>query len=189
MPKRLFVVAVFLLIALASIALWLDRNSSVTLPAGPKASTIIDASLVSPGAIYSAKFTDHFGNQQSLGQWENKLLIINFWATWCGPCKEEIPILVRLQAKFGTRGVQIVGIAVDSRVNVVNFAKNVNINYPLLPDESSAIALSKRLGNRLGLLPHTAIFTPGGALIYTKLGIISEVELDDIISKNMPIRR
>lgn len=96
---------------------------------------------------------------------------------------------MRLQAKFGTHGIQIVGIAVDSRVNVVNFAKNVDINYPLLPDESSAIALSKRLGNRLGLLPHTAIFTPGGALIYTKLGIISEVELDDIISKNMPIRR
>ncbi len=189
MPKRLLAVAVFLLIALASIALWLDRSTSVTMPAPSKSSVTADASLVSPGAIFSAKFTDHLGKEHSLGQWENKLLIVNFWATWCGPCKEEIPILVRLQEKFGTNGIQIVGIAVDSQVNVVNFAKNTNINYPLLPDESSAIALSKRLGNRLGLLPHTAIFSPGGALIYTKLGIISEVELGDIIVKNMPIKR
>ena len=188
MPKRLIAVAVVLLISLASMALWLGRGDSVTLPAA-KSAVFADVNLVSPGAIYSAKFSDHLGNQQSLGQWENKLLIVNFWATWCAPCKEEIPILVRLQEKFGTNGIQIIGIAVDSRVKVVNFAKKANINYPLLPDEGGAIELSKRLGNRLGLLPHTAIFTPGGALIYTKLGIISEVELSDIIMKNMPIKR
>ena len=189
MPKRLIAVAVSLFVALAVIALWLDRGVTVSLPGAPKSSVVAGANLVSPGAIYSAKFTDHLGNQQSLGQWENKLLIINFWATWCGPCKEEIPILVKLQKKFEGDGVQILGIAVDSRVNVVNFAKTADFNYPLLPDEGAAIELSKRLGNRLGLLPHTAIFTPGGVLIYTKLGIVSEIELVDIITKNTPNKR
>lgn len=139
---------------------------------------------MSSGATYSAKFNDLQGRAQSLGQWDRKLLVLNFWATWCGPCKEEIPILKNLQAKFGDRGLQLVGIAADSSVNVANFAQNANFNYPVLVDESGAIEFSRRLGNRLGLLPHTVVLRPGGEVIYNKLGAISESELANIIVKN-----
>lgn len=98
-------------------------------------------------------------------------------------------MLVKLQTKFAEQGLQIVGIAADSSSNVSNFAQNVKINYPLLIDDVGAIEFSKRLGNRLGLLPHTVMFAPGGELIYNKLGVISENELSDIIAKNTPIRR
>ena len=186
MPARLVFAAVCLLVALAGIALWLDRSTLATLQSAEKSASASGEIAASPGAIYSAKFTDLQGKSQTLGQWEQKLLVINFWATWCGPCKEEIPVLVKLQNKFGGRGVQFIGIAADSAANVANFSKNVTTNYPLLIDETGAIAFSKRLGNRLGLLPHTVVLLPGGEVIYNKLGAITERELDNIIDNNLP---
>ena len=171
---------------LAGLALWFDPAvPEVSLAA--KSATALHEVSISSGAVYSAKFADLQGNPQSLGQWDRKLLVVNFWATWCAPCKEEIPILVKLQTKFGEQGLQLVGIAADSTANVANFAKNANFNYPVLLDEAGAIEFSKRLGNRLGLLPHTVVFRAGGEVIYNKLGQISELELGAIIAKNMPI--
>ncbi len=186
MPKRLFAVAICIFIALAAVALWLGRENPNPAQSFEKSSAQSNEIAASSGAVYTAKFPDLQGNSQTLGQWDRKLLVLNFWATWCGPCKEEIPILAKLQAKFGDRGLQIVGIAADSSANVANFAQNSTINYPLLIDEAGALQFSKRLGNRLGLLPHTVMFSPGGDIIYTKLGAISEVELDRIISQNSP---
>ena len=186
MPKRLLIAFFCLLALLASIAVWLDRE---LLPSTESSTARRVTDGLSPGALYAAKFTDVQGNSQSLAQWDRKLLLLNFWATWCGPCREEMPILAKLQGKFGAQGLQIVGIAADSRPTVANFVKTLNVNYPLLPDEAGAIEFSKRLGNRLGLLPHTVMFGPGGDVIYTKLGVISEVELGEIIAKNLPIKR
>ena len=177
---------VIILVTFASIALWLDRADHFTPSVAARSATEVHEVEASPGAVYSAKFTDLQGNERTLGQWDRKLLIVNFWATWCGPCKEEIPILVKLQSNFGTNGVQFVGIAADSKLNVANFAQKNTTNYPLLFDEAGAIQISKRLGNRLGLLPHTVMFSPGGQIIYNKLGIINELELSGIIAKNMP---
>ena len=189
MSKRRLLLAACVLIALAVFALYFDRGTLITSPPTGKAINDIREIAVSPGVVYSAKFTDLLGNSQTLGQWDRKLLVVNFWATWCGPCKEEIPILVKLQTKFGDRSLQFVGIAADSPSNVANFAKNTRINYPLLLDEANAIEFSKRLGNRLGLLPHTVVMRPGGEVIYNKLGPITEGVLDDIIAKNTPIIR
>ena len=141
---------------------------------------------VSAGTIYSSSFPDTEGKQQSLGQWQHKLLIINFWATWCGPCKDEMPIFAKLQKKYGANGLQIIGIAADLPSNVVNFDKKLNVGYPLLPDEARAIEFSKRLGNRLGLLPHTVIVRPGGDVLKSQLGAINEAEFEAIIVKNLP---
>lgn len=185
MPKRLFAIAVCIFVALAAVALWLGRENPTSAQPSEKSSVQPNEIAASVGAVYTAKFPDLQGNFQALGQWDRKLLVLNFWATWCGPCTEEIPILAKLQSKFGARGLQIVGIAADSATNVSSFAQTTAINYPLLMDEAGALQLSKRLGNRLGLLPHTVMFGPGGEIIYTKLGAISEIELDLIISKNI----
>lgn len=141
---------------------------------------------VTPGVIYAASFTDLAGQSQSLGQWQKKLLVINFWATWCAPCKEEMPIFDKLQRNFAANGVQFIGIAADSRSNVVNFTQKSPVGYPLYPDESGAIEFSKRLGNRLGLLPHTVVVAPSGEVIYAKLGLIVEDEFVAILRQNLP---
>jgi thiol-disulfide isomerase/thioredoxin len=169
--------AAALMLSLAGAALWVGR-----MAAAPPALPV----QASAGAIYTASFPDVNGVPQSLGKWQQKLLLINFWASWCGPCKEEMPILVRLQQKYAERGLQIIGIAADSRANVINFAKNTKINYPLLPDEANAIGFSRRLGNSAGLLPHTVVIKPGGEIGFAQLGTITEPEMEAIIINSLP---
>ena len=185
MPRFLVPALVAGLLIFAAAALLLDPSPAwQSLSGAPVANQTISAS---PGVIYAAKFPDAQGRSQPLAQWDRRLLVVNFWATWCGPCKEEMPILKNLQAKFGSRGLQIVGIAADTQSNVANFGKSIDINYPLLVAETGAIEFSRRMGNRLGLLPHTLVLKPGGEIIYSKLGSVSEVEMTEIITKNLPI--
>ena len=183
-PKLVLASGAALMVGLASVALWLDPTQPRTAATGParaEMNTRIDATA---GAIYTAQFAEADGKEHRLGEWQHKLLVINFWATWCGPCKEEMPILARLQEKYAANNVQIVGIAVDSRVNVSNFAKKFHAGYPLLPDEAGAIEFSKRLGNRLGLLPFTVVLKPGGEPVFTRLGVVTEAEMIALITKN-----
>ena len=75
------------------------------------------------------------------------LLVVNFWATWCAPCREEMPMFVRAQAAHGAKGLQFVGIAVDDAVKVRQFAREIGLNYPALIGGYGAMELSKTLGN------------------------------------------
>lgn len=143
------------------------------------------AAEMTPSVLYATTFTGLDGKPVSLGQWQNKLLVLNFWATWCGPCKEEMPVFERLQNRLGAKGMQIVGIAADSPSKVANFKRQLPITYPLLPDEVGAIELSKRLGNRLGLLPHTIVVLPGGEIVHSKLGIVDEAGFEALLLKNI----
>ena len=93
-------------------------------------------------------------------------------------------MLARMQEKYAVQGLQIVGIAVDSRENVAKFSQNSPVGYPLLPDEVRAIEFSKRLGNRLGLLPFTVVVKPGGEVIFSRVGTIAEPEMIDFVMKN-----
>ncbi len=180
-PKLIVGGAAAMLIALAGMAWWLDRPEAtvdrLVTPERVEASSAV---------IYATSFPDLAGNPQSLGQWQNKLLVLNFWATWCAPCKEEMPLLAKLQSEYGSKGLQIVGIAIDSRANVSNFSMASPVGYPLLPDEARAIDFSRRLGNRLGLLPYTIVFRAGGEVIFTRMGVVREAEMHQLILENLP---
>lgn len=167
--------------ALAGIAVWLDKpptEGGNQLP--------VPEITASAGAIYATKVVDAAGNEQMLGRWSGKLLIVNFWATWCAPCREEMPILDRLQRAYGPNGLQIIGIAADSRLNVDNFAKEAKISYPLFADENGAIALSRRLGNRVGFLPFTVVIQPGGEVLMMQTGLVNEAQMSAIAAKYSP---
>ena len=102
------------------------------------------------------------GEQQSILSWPGKPLLINFWATWCGPCLREIPMLKELQA--ARPDLQVVGIAIDKRDLVVGFAENMQFNYPILIGQSEAWAAAAALGVNIYALPFT-IFTAGDGSI------------------------
>ena len=144
--------------------------------------TLSDGSVAEPVAeLMRLSLPDVSGKDQSLAQWRDKVLIVNFWATWCEPCREEIPVLLRAQAKHASNGVQIVGISVDSVDKVRQFAIEYRIEYPLVIGSMEVIDLTRRLGNKAGGLPYTVVFDRSGRVVKTHLGGISEIELESAI--------
>jgi len=133
---------------------------------------------IAPSALLAATFADVGGQPHSLGQFGGKIVVLNFWATWCAPCREEMPAFVRAQKRWAERGVQFVGLANEDPRRVERFGRDLGIDYPLWVGGENVAELSRRLGNRLGALPHTVILSPTGAPIRSKVGTYSEAELD-----------
>lgn len=133
--------------------------------------------------LLGTSLRDSSGKLQSLAQWQGKTLIVNFWATWCPPCREEMPVLSRLQTKHAANGVQIVGIALDNADNVARFVARSPTSYPLLIGDASSSELTRALGNVQLALPYTVVFGPGGDTRMTRLGLVSENELDRLLDR------
>ena len=157
---------------------------SLTLAMGAFAWTLFGASPrqgISSSTLYSTRFPDQRGNSIALAQWQGKVLLINFWAAWCEPCRKEIPHLIAAQTQFGAKGLQVLGIAVDKAENVIPYSMQLGINYPLLIDEASGMALSMRLGNRAGIVPFTALVDRQGQLLSVTAGPLSENQLESML--------
>jgi thiol-disulfide isomerase/thioredoxin len=137
-------------------------------------------------AVLGLVLPDLQGQQQALSQWRGKVLVVNFWATWCAPCREEMPEFVAVQARDGPKGVQFVGIAVDDPDKVRAFAQEVKLNYPALIGGYGAIELSKTLGNELAALPFTIVVDRAGRVAHTQLGPLKRSALDGLLSRLLP---
>jgi len=123
------------------------------------------------------------GKDQRLDQWKGKVLVVNFWATWCEPCRKEMPEFVKAQARFSGKGLQFVGIAIDQPDKIRQFARELNLNYPSLVGGYGALELSKGLGNRVMALPFTVIVNRNGEIAYTQMGPLNSVKLDLILTE------
>lgn len=128
--------------------------------------------------IFELVLADLKGQPQGLGQWRGKVLIVNYWATWCLPCREEMPGFSRLQDKYRDKGVQFVGISIDTADKILEFQKITPVTYPLLIGDMTVMENSAKLGNSRQALPFTAVFDREGRLSATKLGRLSEPELE-----------
>lgn len=128
--------------------------------------------------MFTAKLNGLDGGVQTLEQWRGKVLIVNFWATWCGPCREEIPEFIKFQASHGSRGVQFVGIAVDTPERVAIYAKEMGINYPLLVGGLETMELARELGDRAGVLPYSLIIDRSGRVVTTVVGVLKPEKLE-----------
>lgn len=122
------------------------------------------------------------GQQRNVSEWKGKVLVINFWATWCPPCLEEIPHFIELQEKYGEQGLQFVGIALEGVDEVLVFAEQQGINYPLLVGEQEVIKLAGKFGNLIGGLPYTVILDRDGSISFIKQGPLSISEADHEIT-------
>ena len=128
--------------------------------------------------LLASRFPDLAGRSRQLLEWQGRSLVCNFWATWCAPCREEIPVLNAAQHKYAMEGLQVVGIALDNAVNVSEFGKSIKIDYPVLLAGSPAIELMQSLGNASGGLPFTVLLDRRGRLAGRKLGAFSAADLD-----------
>ena len=112
------------------------------------------------------KLKDLEGKVRDVKEWDGQVLMINFWATWCPPCRKEIPAFIELQEKYKDKGFKILGIALDEKEAVINFTDPMGVNYPILMAEQEGIVLSKAYGNRLGVLPYTVIVDRKGNIVH-----------------------
>ncbi len=115
-------------------------------------------------------------------QWTNKILVLNFWATWCPPCREEMPIFSKLQEEFAQQDVQFIGVAIDDREAVQEFIDSYGIDFTILLGDTEAVALSERLGNRFSALPFTVIVDKGGEIMLRHAGGIKEEQLRPVLA-------
>lgn len=149
--------------------LYLGRQGTTSAPEPAAAAALAGLALPDPQ-----------GKEQRLDQWRGKVVIVNFWATWCAPCREEMPMFVRLQRDRGAKGLQFVGIAVDQVDKVRQFAEEIGLNYPVLIGGYGAMELSKTLGNSLMALPFTVVVDREGRIAHTQLGPLKEAQVNAI---------
>lgn len=131
-------------------------------------------------AIPSFTYPDLEGRERSSGEFADKVVVLNFWATWCPPCRKETPDFVALQEAFGER-VQFVGIAIDDADPVRDFADTYGVNYPVLLGDVDAVSLSRRLGNRYEGLPFTVVAAPGGRVVLRHAGGLERTRLEPLL--------
>ncbi len=135
-------------------------------------------------AILAANLPDIQGEGQAVSQWLGKVMVVNFWATWCTPCQEEIPEFIEAQEKFRDQGLVFVGIALDQPDKVKKFSQEFGINYPVLVGSMSAWSLVEAAGNRMSVLPYTVIINRSGEIVETYLG---RVNLDKLEKAVIPL--
>lgn len=118
---------------------------------------------------------------QPIAQWRGKILLVNFWATWCPPCLKEIPEFVKLQAEYQDRGVQFVGIALEDKQPVQDYQSRMKVNYPLLIGGEDAAILAQRLGNVINTVPFTVIVDQQGKIVHRQLGELSREKILEVV--------
>lgn len=168
---RIFAVAAVVVVAVAA-GFFARQMQAPTNPADSAVSR--DAGR----PILALTLPDSGGSPQALEQWRGKVLVVNFWATWCPPCLREIPEFSAVSARYHESPVQFVGIGIDRPDNIRKFAEENKVAYPLLIAPLEALELTTPLGNTSRALPFTAIFDRRGELDFVKLGTLNEAELE-----------
>lgn len=148
-----------------------------TTPAVKEAKAVI--SLQRPGF----ELPDLDGKMQNMNQWNGKVVVLNFWATWCPPCQREMPSFLELQDAYQSQGLQFVGIALDEVGKTVDFLNTMGVDYPNLVGGAEAVKVSDAYGNRLGALPYTVIVNRSGEIIKTYRGEVTKKQLEKVIKR------
>ena len=130
----------------------------------PSSSASAPEAAVADGRRPDFALKDVDGAVQSVSKWDGKVLLVNFWATWCGPCRREIPLLNELQAQYGERGVQVIGIAIDDVEEVRSFLQSLPITDPVLVGEQDAVDALAGFGAEMTVLPYTAFVRRDGKI-------------------------
>jgi len=177
-PMRILYIAVAGLLVGAGIGVGLKMADQPGAQA-EVSSTASDSGLAEFVPAFS--YPDLEGNMRHGSEWQAKILVLNFWAAWCPPCREETPDFVELQEKYIDDNVKFVGIAIDDEEPVRDFADTYGVNYPILLGDIQAVTLSRQLGNRFEGLPFTIVAEPGGRIVLRHQGGLHLEQLEPVL--------
>ncbi len=167
------------LLALMSGALFYAARIPVeTTPPEPQPAPEQVSAAVRP----SFTLPDLEGNDRQLGEWDGKHRVLNFWATWCAPCRREIPLLKAFQDQHGEAGFQVLGIAVDFPEDVIEYAEEAQFNYPIVTGQQEAMAVAETSGIDFIGMPFTMFVTRDGEYVGAYMGELHQPQLDDVVN-------
>lgn len=131
--------------------------------------------------FFAASFPDVNGTPQNISQWRGKVIVVNFWASWCPPCREEMPSLDAMQTKYASKGVQFVGISTEDVDKLQQFSKEEKVGYPLLAGDIDAMSMAQSMGNDKSILPYTVVLDKRGNMVKIWFGIVDISELESTL--------
>ena len=142
----------------------------------------VEAQAPTPAPEFA--LTDINGQPQSLAAHRGKLVLVNFWATWCPPCREEIPLLIDMQAQHGEAGFQVIGIALDQAEKVAPYAAQIGMNYPaVIAPPAQGFDLMDAYGAQVGGLPFNVLVDAGGAIVFRHEGALTREQLEPLLQR------
>jgi peroxiredoxin len=165
--------------------IWQDQASPTAQSISDQASSYprpgsLAANLGAPRPSFS--LPDLQGKRHDIAQWDGNVLLINFWATWCPPCRREIPDFIAVQEKYGEAGFHTIGVAIDDPEQVRDYARAMGINYPLLHGQQDAIAITRQYGNRATALPYSVLVDRKGIIRHIhNQGELRKRELEQLV--------
>ena len=118
------------------------------------------------------------GQTRHIGEWDGKVVLVNFWATWCPPCRKEMPAFVELRDQYGAQGFEIVGVAIDDPEQTQDFIDSIGVNYPILHGEVDAMQIAKAYGDRFVTLPYSVLIDREGKIRFIQPGELTKETLE-----------
>ena len=148
----------------------------------PKTKVQAPVATAQSAALLDAKFSRLDGTEQALNQWRGKIIVLNFWATWCPPCREEMPELSAMQTQYKDKNLTIIGLSTDDVETTKTFIKSAPVSYAILSGDMQAMNFAESLGNNRGILPYTVIIDAQGKVVKTFFGRVNQALLEKTLS-------
>lgn len=161
--------------ALCALTLWAGLTAGSTMAA--------DTPAGDGRAVLEASLPDVTGKKVRVADIGARVWVINFWATWCPPCRNEIPDLIAVHEAYKDRGAQVVGIAIEQPEPIPDFVKAYKMSYPVLVDRAEGLRLMREVGNNIGALPYTVVLDKDGRILMSKRGVVSRGRLETALNE------
>ena len=167
-----------IVVILSGLSGWflLQKNFAINAINSPQQDKAVKVSNAQ--ALINSSFPDIKGQQQAFKQWQGKIIVLNFWATWCPPCREEMPELSAMQDQYKNQNMVIVGLSTDDLEKTKEFILSSPVHYPILAGDIEAMNLAETLGNNRGILPYTVIIDTQGKVVKHFSGRINQQVLE-----------